>query len=65
VDIEIAGSTVPLEGCHHVPNPPVAAAMTDRIVHHVDVLPLRGSSYRLEDTGIDTLPSASADNTAQ
>jgi hypothetical protein len=26
---------------------------------------LKGSSYRLKDTGIDTLPSARADNTAQ
>ena len=30
-----------------------------------DVLTLKGSSYRLKDTGIDTLPSARADNTAQ
>jgi hypothetical protein len=42
----------------------VAAAMIDRIVHHADVLTLKGSSYRLKDTGIDTLPSARADNTA-
>jgi DNA replication protein DnaC len=43
----------------------VAAAMIDRIVHHADVLTLKDSSYRLKDTGIDTLPSARADNTAQ
>ncbi len=43
----------------------VAAAMIDRLVHHADVLTLKGSSYRLKDTGIDTLPSARADNTAQ
>ena len=43
----------------------VAAAMIDRIVHHAEVLTLKGSSYRLKDTGIDTLPSARADNTAQ
>lgn len=43
----------------------VAAAMIDRIVHHANVLTLKGSSYRLKDTGIDTLPSARADNTAQ
>jgi DNA replication protein DnaC len=43
----------------------VAAAMIDRIVHHADVLTLKGSSYRLKDTGIDTLPSVRADNTAQ
>ena len=27
--------------------------------------PLKGSSYRLKDTGIDTVPSVRADNTAQ
>lgn len=43
----------------------VAAAMIDRIVHHADVLTLKGSSYRLRDTGIATLPSARAENTAQ
>ncbi|AFC42719.1 transposase [Mycobacterium intracellulare MOTT-02] len=43
----------------------VAAAMIDRIVHHADVLTLKSSSCRLKDTGIDTLPSARADNTAQ
>jgi hypothetical protein len=32
----------------------VAAAMIDRTVHHSDVLTLKGSSYRLKDTGIDT-----------
>jgi DNA replication protein DnaC len=43
----------------------VAAAMIDRIVHHADVITLKGSSYRLRDTGIDTLPSARAENAAQ
>ncbi|MCU1404946.1 MAG: istB-like binding family protein, partial [Glaciihabitans sp.] len=40
----------------------VAAAMIDRIVHHADVLTLKGSSYRLRNSGIDTLPSARAEN---
>jgi DNA replication protein DnaC len=35
----------------------VAAAMIDRIVHHADVLTLKGASYRLRNAGIDTLPS--------
>jgi len=35
----------------------VAAAMIDRIVHHADVLTLKGTSYRLRNRGIDTLPS--------
>ena len=34
-----------------------AAAMIDRIVHHADVLTLKGTSYRLRNRGIDTLPS--------
>lgn len=43
----------------------VAAAMIDRIVHHADVLTLKGSSYRLKDSEVDTLPSARAENTAE
>ena len=39
----------------------VAAAMIDRIVHHADVLSLKGASYRLRDRGIDTLPSIKAE----
>ena len=35
----------------------VAAAMIDRIVHHADVLTLKGSSYRLRGRGVDSLPS--------
>lgn len=42
----------------------VAAAMIDRIVHHAEVITLKGSSRRLRNTGIDTLPSARAENTA-
>jgi DNA replication protein DnaC len=36
----------------------VAAAMIDRIVHHADVITLKGASWRLRGQGIDTLPSA-------
>ncbi len=35
----------------------VAAAMIDRIVHHADVLTLKGASYRLRGRGSDSLPS--------
>ena len=35
----------------------VAAAMIDRIVHHADVLTLKGASYWLRGRGIDSLPS--------
>jgi len=38
----------------------VAAAMIDQIVHHADVLTLKGASYRLRGRGIDTLPSIRA-----
>jgi hypothetical protein len=34
-----------------------AAAMIDRVVHHADVLTLKGASYGLRNRGIDTLPS--------
>ena len=39
----------------------VAAAMIDRIVHHADVIALKGASYRLRDRGVDTLPSIKAE----
>jgi DNA replication protein DnaC len=42
----------------------VAAAMIDRIVHHADVLTLKGTSYRLRGRGIDSLPSIRTQNTA-
>jgi len=42
----------------------VAAAMIDRIVHHAEVITLKGTSYRLRHTEIDTLPSAAAENQA-
>ena len=32
--------------------------MIDRIVHHADVLTLKGASYRLRGRGIDSLPSS-------
>ena len=38
----------------------VAVAMIDRIVHHADVLTLKGASYRLRGRGIDSLPSIAA-----
>jgi DNA replication protein DnaC len=41
-----------------------AAAMIDRIVHHADVLTLKGASYRLRGRGIDSLPSIRTQNQA-
>ncbi len=43
----------------------VASAMIDRIVHHAEVLTLKGSSYRLKDRGMDSLPSTKPENTAE
>jgi DNA replication protein DnaC len=43
----------------------VASAMIDRIVHHAEVLTLKGSSYRLRNTGTDSLPSTRPENTAE
>ena len=42
----------------------VAAAMIDRIVHHADVLTLKGASYRVRGRGIDSLPSIRTQNQA-
>jgi len=38
--------------------------MIDRVVHHADVLTLKGASYRLGNRGIDTLPSIRTQDTA-
>jgi DNA replication protein DnaC len=42
----------------------VAAAMIDRVVHHADVLTVKGATYRLRNRGIDTLPSIRTQATA-
>ena len=38
--------------------------MIDRIVHHAEVVTHKGSSYRLRNTEIETLPSFRAENTS-
>ena len=38
--------------------------MIDRVVHHADVLTLKGASYRLRNRGIHTLPSIRTQDTA-
>ena len=43
----------------------IAAAMIDRIVHHADVITLKGASYRMKHTQINTLPSIQAEQDAQ
>ena len=35
----------------------VAAAMIDRLVHHAEVITLKGDSYRLKDTDLGRVPN--------
>ncbi|GAB37017.1 IS21-like element helper ATPase IstB [Gordonia otitidis] len=42
----------------------IASAMIDRIVHHADVIALKGTSYRIKHTAIESLPSVEADREA-
>ena len=39
----------------------VAAAMIDRLVHHADVIALKGDSYRLKDRDLGRAPNTTAD----
>jgi DNA replication protein DnaC len=39
----------------------VAAAMIDRLVHHAEVIALKGDSYRLKDRNLGRVPAATAD----
>lgn len=43
----------------------VAAAMIDRIVHHADVITLKGASYRLKNTSINTTSLTNTQNTTE
>ncbi|WP_412540065.1 IS21-like element helper ATPase IstB [Longispora sp. K20-0274] len=40
----------------------VAAAMIDRLVHHAEVISLKGDSYRLKDRDLGRVPAAKTDN---
>jgi DNA replication protein DnaC len=40
----------------------VAAAMIDRLVHHADVIALKGDSYRLKDRDLGRVPAANPTN---
>jgi DNA replication protein DnaC len=40
----------------------VAAAMIDRLVHHADVIALKGDSYRLKDRDLGRVPAATAND---
>jgi DNA replication protein DnaC len=39
---------------------PVAAAMIDRLVHHAEVVSLKGDSYRLKDRHLGRVPTDDA-----
>ncbi len=39
----------------------VAAAMIDRLVHHAEVIALKGDSYRLKDRNLGRLPAAATE----
>ena len=40
----------------------VAAAMIDRLVHHAEVIALKGDSYRLKDRDLGRVPSSATDD---
>jgi DNA replication protein DnaC len=40
----------------------VAAAMIDRLVHHAEVISLKGDSYRLKDRDLGRVPAATNDD---
>lgn len=40
----------------------VAAAMIDRLVHHAEVISLKGDSYRLKDRDLGRVPAATKTN---
>ncbi len=61
----ILTSNLPFSGWGEVfGNYVVASVMIDRIVHHAEVITLKGSSYRLKNTSM-TLPSEKQENKAQ
>ena len=39
----------------------IAAAMIDRLVHHADVVALKGDSYRLRNRDLGRVPTATTD----
>lgn len=40
----------------------VVAAMIDRLVHHAEVISLKGDSYRLKDRDLSRVPAAAKTN---
>jgi len=42
--------------------PTAAAAMIDRLVHHAEVVALKGDSYRIKDRDLGRVPTVTADD---
>ena len=42
------------------PRVEITAAMIDRLVHHAEVIALKGDSYRLKDRDLGRVPAAAA-----
>ena len=40
----------------------VAGAMIDRLVHHAEVVALKGDSYRLKDRNLGRVPTGATDD---
>lgn len=57
----ILTSNLPFSGCGTVFGDQVVAAMIDRVVHHAEIFALKGSSYRLKEQSLETLPSVAAE----
>ena len=61
----ILTSNLPFSRCGQVfGEATIASAMIDRIVHHADVIALKGASYRTKHTAIESLPSVEAERQA-
>ncbi|WP_232327283.1 ATP-binding protein, partial [Mycobacterium sherrisii] len=43
----------------------VAAAMIDRLVHHPEVIALKGDSYRIKDRDLGRVPGSTTENEHQ
>ena len=57
----IVTSNKPFDRWGQVFRDDVAAAMIDRLVHHADVVALKGDSYRLKDRDLGRVPTAATD----
>jgi DNA replication protein DnaC len=56
----IVTSNKPFGRCEVFGDATVAAAMIDRLVHHAEVVSLKGDSYRLKDKDLGRVPNDDA-----